>query len=465
MRRKSRLTEGGCLFCRKRRLRCDLGRPTCFRCQESNHDCVYGAKVQLKWVGGIAARGRLAASSNQISPLKESNSSPRTSANTLTISPVLEDTDLIAYFDNAVLPRFQICDGSVQLDLDAVMQDRALQQAVLAIARAHFVTNSKVVNSDVVLIRTRARHTAIESFRRLLVAGMFQEGAAQQLFMINVLLCMLDGIIAPPDESNASMCHLRGGFAILSRWGDTCARILAHGGMQAHLLSVFTTIDLNHAMLKGEKPFFQPVAWLMFANTPTWFGMLSPEDLFLTILKSYSEAACLGHVVYASGLSQDSIGIVERCLSNIERTFKLPKSNVALLPLVTDSRIATWAVFCSFYQLCGTIYVERALRLRSIDSEVVQSAVRQGVEMLRDQILPGMMSHCLIFPVLVFGSHCIRSQDRHAVFEALSPTSSYLSFGSLHLMTAFLQRLWDNLDTQATWWECFESISETAFLF
>lgn len=466
MRRKSRLTEGGCLFCRKRRLRCDLSRPACFRCRESEHDCIYGANVQLKWVGGMAARGRLASSASAASFPQKASQSPPAGADVLTISPVLEDTDLIAYFDNAVLPRFQIHDGSVRLDLDAVTQDQTLQQAVLAIARAHFVSNSKVVNPDVVLVRTKARHNAIESFRRLLDAGVYQESAAQHLFMINVLLCMLDGIIAPSDEFNASMFHLRGGFAILSRWSNTCARILSHGGMQAHLLSVFTTIDLNHALLKGEKPFFEPVIWLMFANTPTWFGTLAPSDPFLTILKAYSEAACLGSIVHASETPQDNLEIVERCLSNIEVVFNFPSSRLdSPVSIVGDSHNVTWTVFCSFYQLCGTIYVERALRMKSIDSEAVQLAVRHGVEMLMDKILPGMMSHCLIFPVLVFGSHCIRSQDRRAVLEALSPTSSYLSFGSLQLMTVFLQQLWNDLDMQATWWKCFESISETAFLF
>lgn len=464
MGRKCRLTEGGCLYCRKRRLRCNLDRPRCLHCQNSHQDCIYGTKVQLRWVGGMAARGRLATSSSPVVPMAKEDRKLTLPINPFVNSSALEDPHLIAYFDDAVLPRFQIYDGLVQLDFNAVTQDQTLQQAILAISKAHFALNSKVVSSDITLIRAKARHSALESFRHLLGVGIFQESTAQQLFVINVLLCMLDGIIAPCDKSNASMCHLRGGFAILSRWKDVCARILVDGGMQAHLLSIFTTIDLNHALLKGGKPFFEPVTWLMFANTPTWFGSLLPDDQFLTILKAYAEAAYLGHIIHVSEHPQDSLRVIERCLTSLERIFKLPNLTTSS-PGESKSKVGSWTTFCSFYQLCGTIYLERALRLKSIDSEPVQAAVRHGVAMLTDETLPGMMSHCLIFPVLVFGTHCIRSQDQHAVLEALSPTSSYLSFGSLQLMTKFLQHRWNEPNMHATWWECFESISETTFLF
>lgn len=380
------------------------------------------------------------------------------------MSPALEDTDLIAYFNDAVLPRFQIYEKMVQLDFNAVIQDQTLQQAILAVAKAHYALNSKIVNSDIVLVRRRARHSAIESFRHLLEAEISHESTAQQLFTINVLLCMLDGVIEPSDENNASVCHLRGGFAILSRWGNTCRRMLVEGGMHAHLLSVFTTMDLIHALLKGERPFFQPVTWLMFANTPTWFGSLVPDDPFLSILKAYSELACLGSIIHDSVPHEEGLQIVNRCLPSIESTFKLPLSTSSLT--FADEITSTyWTIFCSMYQMCGIIYIERALRLKSIDDEAVQLAVRRGVEMLVDNVLPGMMSHCLVFPVLVIGSHCIHSQDRRAVLEALSSTSSYLSFGSIHMMTDFLRKLWNNLEMHTVWWDCFEPISGTAFLF
>lgn len=465
MGRKSRLTEGSCLYCRKRRLRCDLERPLCSRCREDKQDCDYGTKVQLKWVGGMAARGRLATRASKTSPIHHHLEEVSCLAITpQPTSPALEDKDLIAYFNGAVLPRFQIDDRLVHLDFDAVIQDDTLQQAVLAVAEAHYAQNSKLASTELGGVREKARYRAIESFRHLLDTDIVQENTAQQLFTINVLLCMLDGVIEPSNKYNASICHLRGGFAILSRWKNTCARMLSQGGMQAHLLSVFTTMDLVHALLKGEKPFFDSVTWLMFANTPTWFGSLSSHNPFLTILKAYSEIACLGNIIHDSGRSNASLQIVERCLPNIMTSFVLPARKDSM-PLGEDPGNHDWDTFCHVYRICGLIYIERALRLKDIDDDAVQAQVRRGVEMLIDNVLPGMMSHCLVFPVLIIGSHCMHSQDRRAVLEVLSPTCSYLSFGSLCLMESFLQRHWSNPDLQGTWWECFESISETAFLF
>lgn len=413
----------------------------------------------------MAARGRLATPASKTPPsLDDIEPMPSLAITPQPTSPALEDADLIAYFNGAVLPRFQIDDKLVHLDFDAVVQDDTLQQAILAVAEAHYAQNSKLPTTQLAGVRKRARFRAIESFRQLLDTGILQESTAQQLFTINVLLCMLDGVIEPTSEYNASICHLRGGFAILSRWKNTCVRMLIQGGMQAHLLSVFTTMDLFHAILKGEKPFFDSVTWLMFANTPTWFGSLPSHDSFLAILKAYSEAACLGNIVFDSTKSDASLQIVERCLPNVTANFALPLRVERQTPVSEHSEYA-WETFCSVYRICGLIYVERALRLKDINDDAVQSHVRRGVEMLIDNVLPGMMSHCLVFPVLVIGSHSIHSQDRRAVLEVLSPTSSYLSFGSLCLMETFLQQHWSCLDLQSTWWASFESISETAFLF
>ncbi|KAL6406804.1 Zn(2)-C6 fungal-type DNA-binding domain protein [Ilyonectria robusta] len=48
----------GCKVCDRRRIRCDLERPFCQKCQKKGLKCP-GYGPQLKWIGGVAARGRL----------------------------------------------------------------------------------------------------------------------------------------------------------------------------------------------------------------------------------------------------------------------------------------------------------------------------------------------------------------------------------------------------------------------
>lgn len=47
----------GCWTCKRRRRRCDNGRPACQNCRERRVDCE-GYEIRLKWGAGIASRGR-----------------------------------------------------------------------------------------------------------------------------------------------------------------------------------------------------------------------------------------------------------------------------------------------------------------------------------------------------------------------------------------------------------------------
>lgn len=379
----------------------------------------------------------------------------------------MERGETLLYFANAVLPRFQIPDGPIHLDFDMVMQDEALQQTVIAVSQAHYALCSKVDVYDVATIRKQARQGAIEGFRKCLGQGVQSESSAQRLFAINILLCVLDGMIEPSEDLNASTCHLRGGFAILDQWTNTPMRMLLQDGLQAHLLSLYATMDLVHALLSGDKPFFESMIWKMFADVQTWFGRLEPGDRFLEILAAFSDMAALGNLIYSNPLAR-SASLVEKCLAPIERTFApvvahdLQKTRSAG---DVGAENKPWELFCSIYEICGFIYLQRALRGRSVNDEVIQSATRRGVEKLMDGQLPGMMRHCTVFPILVIGSHCTMAQDRKAILDVLSPSSSYLSFGNMQLMTDFLRAVWARETAQETWWETFASVSQKAFLF
>ncbi|EGX89442.1 Fungal transcriptional regulatory protein [Cordyceps militaris CM01] len=48
----------GCSTCTKRRIRCDGGRPTCFKCEKKGLECP-GYGPRLRWADGMAIRGKL----------------------------------------------------------------------------------------------------------------------------------------------------------------------------------------------------------------------------------------------------------------------------------------------------------------------------------------------------------------------------------------------------------------------
>lgn len=352
------------------------------------------------------------------------------------------------------------------LDLEAVMQDRPLQQAIVALAQAHKDVFSHATSKNALVSRRQARHSAIHVLRERLAADFDAPTTAQQLFPANVLLCMLDGMVEPTEQENASLYHLKGGYALIQENANLPTNMLKSGGLQAHLLSVFATIDLVHALLSGEKPYFDPLIWYMFSYTPSWFGRLDQNDRFLALLKTFSEMASLGQIVASELPSDDGFILVQRCLPSIETALA---SHAQAASLVTHPAIPAehWQRFCVLYELTAKIYMYRALRRLSINHELVQVATRKGVECLIDENLPGMLAHCVIFPILVIGAHCMHTQDRRAIIEAIAPSKDYLSFGNLQIMTDLLQAMWSQpgQDLQADWWQCFQPVAGKVFLF
>ena len=356
---------------------------------------------------------------------------------------------------------------TLPLDLEAIMHDEPLQQAIFAVAQAHFDTFAHATSNNSLVSRRRARYSAIHMLRERLELGLDATTTAQRLFPVNVLLCMLDGMIEPSEEANASVYHLRGGYALIQENATIPAQMLSRGGLPAHLLSVFATMDLVHALLSGEKPYFDPFIWYMFSDTQVWFGRLGRNDRFLALLKTFSEMASLGQTVASQLPSDDGLRLVERCLPSIQS---------ALASQSQGERSSTpgpaippehWKKFCALYELTATIYMHRALRMLPIDDESVQIATRRGVECLVDETLPGMLAHCVIFPILVIGVHAVHTQDRRAILQAISPSKDYLSFGNLQVMTDLLQNMWSKPgpDMRANWWQCFQPLSGNVFLF
>jgi hypothetical protein len=371
------------------------------------------------------------------------------------------------YFTASVLPRFQLLDEMLHLDLAELLKDEPLKQAVVAIARAHLDLDSHVTSKDAVVVRRSARLTAIHSLRRQLENGLDSIERAQKLFTVNVLLCMLDGMVEPSDEQpTASLWHLKGGYAMLEHWANMPLALIAGNGFSAHLMSVFATMDLVHALLSGDKPFCDALVWHMFAGVQAWWGRLPSGDRFLSLLKTFSEMAYLGHLV-CSNLPQDvGLELAQRCLPSIELALDsacgYPKTASATLDLPSKN----WQTFCYLYGVTGEIYVLRALKLHQTDDSEVQDAVRRGTALLvGDFALPGMMAHCIILPILVLGAHAVRIEDQNRVLRSLTPSISYLSFGSLTIMKEWLREVWQRANTETNWWETFDTVSERVFLF
>ncbi|PCG99248.1 Protein of unknown function DUF3468 [Penicillium occitanis (nom. inval.)] len=414
--------------------------------------------------------------------------------------------ELMLYFEHIVIDRFNLSTEPVLVDLVAVNKYPALRYSVTAVANAHQQLTYCPGHHDAFLSKRTARLKAIYNFRTQLENPTHHKKSRRvlplDLFIANVLLCILDGVIDPNDESAACHVHYRGGRAILSQWKLHQQLLQRHKrGLPALMLSCFATMDLTYSLLTGEEQYFRDTTWAHFAGSDGWWGVLPPCDPFLDIMRILSRLAHLGHVVHSGGdtvLFSDELEALTMALRGYttltdgleplsllqqndlfalktSRNTQTPLAPHLLLPMYSCEHQLdfdeSWTVFCNAYRLAGLIYICRVFHRLDVSHPLVQQATSYGLRAICESRLKGKLAHCLLFPALVIGAHCRTAPQQKANLLAMRSTAAFLNFGSLRVMETFLQGLWarspsfEEEGESESWWECFKPIAEKTFLF
>jgi hypothetical protein len=424
----------------------------------------------------------------------------------LDVPSLVTANDLMLYFEHIVIDRFNLSTEPVLVDLVAVNKYPALRYSVTAVANAHQQLTYCPGHHDAFLSKRTARLKAIYNFRTQLENPTHHRKSRRvvplDLFIANVLLCILDGVIDPNDESAACHVHYRGGRAILSQWKLHQQLLQRHKrGLPALMLSCFATMDLTYSLLTGEEQYFRDTTWAHFAGGDGWWGVLPPCDPFLDIMRILSRLAHLGHIVHSGGesaLLSDELEALTMALrgyatlaDGLDPLFMVQQNDLFALKAsrTTQALLAphllvpmysceaqlnsdeSWTVFCNAYRLAGLIYIYRVFHRLDVSHPLVQQASSYGLRAICESRLKGKLAHCLLFPALVIGAHCRTTPQQKANLTAIRSTAAFLNFGSLRVMETFLQGLWARSSSfeeegeSESWWECFKPVAEKTFLF
>jgi hypothetical protein len=367
------------------------------------------------------------------------------------------------YFENELLPRFNLTNTVPAIDLKLLESDPVLLQSVVAVAHAHAASRSVDYDGKALsLQKIQSRNRALKVFREHLM-GAHTDEVHGSLFIANVLLCILDGIIEPSAESSATHHHLVGGKAILKQWTGMKSVFQLKYELPVLMLSIFATMDLTHSVLIGDDPYFEASSWTDFGDCEAWWGKVRPSDDFLETMSIISQLATLGYKV-RSTKELVEIGTLLTIQMSLEQQAarQLETKNV-------DT--AAWTAFCSVYRFAASAYLYRALSGLDVGHPLVQQVVTSFIEVIGGTDLTEKLHHCILFPLLCVGSHCLVPEQRALVRKSLGTTSSYLSFEGLRSLESFLEERWTRLDKnpsetlQMTWWEYFSEIAHASCLF
>jgi len=287
---------------------------------------------------------------------------------------------------------------------------------------------------------------------------------SNSLFIANVLLCILDGIIEPSSETSATHHHLVGGKAILKHWGGVRGIFEQKAELPILMLSIFITMDLTHALVIGDEPYFEQSSWAEFGDCEPWWGNIPSDDDFHKTMAILSQLATLGH-----GVRHSKTTVPIGMLLSIQMALEQQASR----PIVKDedsSGKLAWAAFCSVYRFTASVYLYRALCGLDVDHPLVQQAVASFIEVVGGTDLTHKLHHCILFPILCVGTHCMVPEQRNVIRQSIAQTGSYLSFESLRSLESFLEGRWAKLDAKSdciksSWWEYFDEIAAATCLF
>jgi hypothetical protein len=453
--KRIRISEGSCWRCKDRRVLCDVLKPVCTRCEVAGIKCEYG--VRFKWANGVAARGRFA---GQLLPVKSPTPPPLPRIESLSTP----DNWQVLYFSKEILPRFSLMDDGPGIDPAWLITDSSIHQAVIAVANAHRLFKNHAVHEETLSNIKQARLTAIRSLRTLLQDSFNLSHTVT--FPSSVLLCMLDGIIEPQDDGLAAAFHLRGGRAILQYGNHLTELCSIKSGPMSLLLSVYATMDLTYAIMGGDAPHLGPDIWLQLAEGEAWWTGISDDHAFVDIMALLAQLAQLGHHTRITGRPvpirelleiQLTLGRTESRLSNLSTPSSSSNNGVASIDALN--------VFCSAFRASARIYMYRALCNLDISDVLVQESVQEGIDALQQGPEIGKLAHCLLFPCLMIGTHCIDSDAQQTVLSSLEIADEYLSFGSVKIMEGFLKDIWSSGDIFADFWTMMQPVSGKAFMF
>ncbi|KEQ94798.1 hypothetical protein AUEXF2481DRAFT_258487 [Aureobasidium subglaciale EXF-2481] len=452
--KRIRISEGSCWRCKDRRVLCDVKKPVCTRCEAAGTKCEYGTRY--KWANGVAARGRFAGQ-NWLPVKTPSPPPPRLK------SPSTPDDWQVLYFAKEVLPRFSLMDDGPEVDPAWLITDSSIHQAVIAVANAHRLFRNHGVQEETLSQIKQARLTAIRSLRTRLQDSFNLSHAIT--FPSSVLLCMLDGIIEPQEDGLAAAFHLRGGRAILQYGNHMMEVSSVKSGPMSLFLSVYATMDLTYAILGGETPHLGPDIWLQLADSEAWWSGIKDDHAFVDIMALLAQLAQLGHDVRSTGFPAPIRELLE-----IQLTLGRTESRLESLATPASSpngcqSLDALTVFCSAYRASARIYMYRALCNLNISDLLVQESVQEGIYALQQAPLIGKLAHCLLFPCLMIGTHCITPDAQQTVLSSLEIAGDYLSFGSIKIMEGFLRDLWLAGDISTDFWTTMQPVSGKAFMF
>ncbi|RGP74737.1 c6 finger [Fusarium sporotrichioides] len=453
-----RVVEGSCWPCKKRRIKCDLAKPTCSRCAKVGATCDYNQRL-IRWSTRPAVT---VPTIYQISTADEQ----------LAASLAVYEKRSLDYFHGRFWPLLTTSTKPCAPPTMVALQHRVVLLATCVLADSHrWLQDGR--NSRSILNVKRAECLAA---LRAEVDGCCskEDGSLQTLLFAVLLLYFHDGFLECAQTSSSTSSHRDGVLAIINQLGGM-TKVLGTGQDPLHMmLSEFATTDLTRAILTGQPPSFPPSIWEVVDRGPVWWGR--DTQGYCSLSTVFQEVSSMAFYIQSTTslteeFSIERIRVFEAALRptyaplTVEDVSSPRASPVDQPPIECDKESAQAFSLVRIFQHAALIYLYRAVCGLPANHPLVQQHTQSCLDCIFSIQKPSKILNCAVLPICIAGAHSQCPKQQKSVRALAGFIYDEIRFASVHSVIAVLEDIWKRApDEEMSWNEMYMNLNDQALV-
>lgn len=449
-----RVVQGSCWPCKKRRIKCDLIKPTCSRCNKIGAQCDYNTRL-IRW--------------NTRPTVTIPSTYPITGRDEqLAASLAVYEKRALDYFHGRLWPLLTTSTEPCAPPTLIALEHRVVLLATCVLADSHRWLQDGRNSRSILNVK---RLECLAALRREVDGCCDNDGAPLQTLLFAVLfLYFHDGFLECTQPSASTSSHRDGVLAILDRLGGITA-VMSKGQDPLHmLLSEFASTDLTTAMLQGRAPSFPSSIWEVVGKGAAWWGRDSFNDCSLSAV--FQEISNMAFYL------DDTTNM--RQLFSIEkiRTFEaalrptyaplaiedLSSETTPDSPADKDTESATVYTLVRAFQHSALIYLYRAICGLPMHHPLVQQHTQSCLDGIFGIQRPSKILNCVVLPLLIAGAHAQCPKQQRGVRAMTNLIYNEIRFASVQSVGTILDTIWETSHDGMSWKEMFEGLNPQAII-
>ncbi|KAM0542870.1 hypothetical protein ACHAPJ_012593 [Fusarium lateritium] len=452
-----RVVEGSCWPCKKRRIKCDLAKPTCSRCAKVGATCDYNQRL-IRWSTRPAVT---VPAIYQITTHDEQ----------LAASLAVYEKRSLDYFHGRFWPLLTTAAKPCAPPTIVALQNRVVLLATCVLADSHRWLQDGRNSRSILNVK---RMECLAALREEVDGCCAKEdGPLQTLLFAVLLLYFHDGFLECAQSSASTSSHRDGVLAIVNQLGGMTT-VLGTGQDPLHMmLSEFATTDLTRAMLTGQPPSFPPDIWDVVDRGPVWWGRdtqgycsLSSVFQQISSMAFYLEATT--HMI--EEFSIERIRIFEAALRPTYASLAVedltsPRSPGDKDITECDTESAQAFSLVRIFQHSALIYLYRAICGLPAGHPLVQQHTQSCLDCIFSVQKPSKILNCAVLPLCIAGAHSQCPKQQRLVRGLAGFIYDEIRFASVHSVTAALEAIWKRApEEDLTWNDMFSHLNPQAII-